>query len=48
MLEKYDPELEKDAVTWIDALLGEGTMQGKEGPDEIHQVLKDGKILIRY
>ena len=45
---KYSPELEADAVQWINEILGEGTMKGAQGPDEVQKVLKDGSILCRY
>eukprot|EP00794_Sanderia_malayensis_P000091 gene91-695_t len=45
ILSKYDMELERQAVEWIEAILGEGTMKGAEGPNEVHKVLKDGSIL---
>lgn len=47
ILEKYDRNLEADAVRWIEAILGEGTMQGAAGPDEVHKILKDGSVLCR-
>ena len=45
---KYDPQLEADAVQWIEAILGEGTMKGAEGPDQVQKVLKDGSIICKY
>ncbi len=46
-MSKYDHQLEQDAVQWIEAILGGGTMKGAVGPDAVHQVLKDGVILGR-
>ena len=47
ILSKYDANLEADAVQWIEAILGEGTMKGAEGPDQVQKVLKDGSILCK-
>ena len=48
ILSKYDPKLEADAIQWMEAILGEQTMKGAEGPDQVHKVLKDGSILCKY
>ena len=48
ILSKYDPKLEADSIQWIEAILGEGTMKGAEGPDQVQKVLKDGSILCKY
>ena len=47
ILSKYDANLEADAIQWIEAILGEGTMKGAEGPDQVQKVLKDGSILCK-
>ncbi|XP_065057783.1 myophilin-like [Rhopilema esculentum] len=44
---KYDPKLEEDSIQWIEAILGEGTMQGAKGADAVQKVLKDGSILCK-
>jgi len=45
IMSKYDANLEADAIQWIEAILGEGTMKGAQGPDQVQKVLKDGSIL---
>ena len=47
IMEKYDPQLEADVIMWINAILGDGTMQGAEGPTKVREVLKDGQILCK-
>ena len=46
-MSKYDANLEADAIQWIEAILGEGTMKGAQGPDQVQKVLKDGSILCK-
>ncbi|XP_031553101.1 muscle-specific protein 20-like [Actinia tenebrosa] len=44
---KYDPELERQAIDWIEAVLGEKALGGASGQDGVHAALKDGIILCR-
>lgn len=42
---KYDPELEAQAIAWIEAVLGEHVFGGASGQEAFHEKLKDGVIL---
>ncbi len=44
--EKYDPEMEQDALAWIEAVLDKpGLFDGISGARAVHEILKDGIIL---
>ena len=43
---KYDPEMEQDALMWMEAVLDRpGIFEGVSGKDAVHQALMDGVIL---
>ncbi|XP_020895637.1 myophilin [Exaiptasia diaphana] len=44
---KYDGEQESKAREWIEAVLEENVFEGKEGLDQVHQVLRSGTVLCR-
>ncbi|XP_065071495.1 myophilin-like [Rhopilema esculentum] len=44
---KYDSGREREALQWIEAVLGERVFGGVQGSDAVHQKLKDGVILCK-
>merc|ERR1739846_251877 len=44
---KYDPELEQQAIDWIENVLEEKEFGGESGQDTFQEKLKDGVILCR-
>ena len=44
---KYSMEREKEALRWIEAVVGERLFTGVQGPDAVHEKLKDGVILCK-
>lgn len=43
---KYDSQQEANAIEWIEAVLGRNVFGGKCGQDHVHEVLKDGTVLV--
>lgn len=44
---KYNLNREKEALNWIEAVLGERLFGGVQGADAVHEKLKDGVILCK-
>ncbi|XP_031553100.1 muscle-specific protein 20-like [Actinia tenebrosa] len=44
---KYDEEKEKEARQWIECVMDERVFEDKTGPDGVHDILRDGKVLCR-
>ena len=44
---KYSLEREREAINWIEAVLGERLFAGVKGADAVHEKLKDGVILCK-
>ena len=44
---KYDVNREKEALNWIEGVLGETIFTGVQGTDRVHEKLKDGVILCK-
>ena len=44
---KYDVKREKEALNWMEAVLGERLFPGVQGADAVHEKLKDGVILCK-
>ena len=47
MASKYDPQREREAREWIEAVLHERVFGGASGADAVHEKLKDGIILCK-
>ena len=44
---KYSLEREKEALNWVEAVMGERLFPGVQGADAVHEKLKDGVILCK-
>lgn len=44
---KYSPDLEYQAILWIESVLQEEVFEGATGAKEVQSALKDGRILCR-
>lgn len=45
---KYDPELEAQIRTWINAVLGGEVLKPEPDQKDFHESLKSGDILVEY